>query len=145
MLVGGSGERQTLRVAAHLADACNLFGDPATVKHKVEVLARHCADAGRDPSEIRVTHLSTALAARTRRELDAAVERLTPRTAPPESVLGRLGAGTVEEQVGRYRQLADAGVQTAIVALPDVSTPGALENFGDVISAFAGPPNRWPW
>jgi F420-dependent oxidoreductase-like protein len=135
ILIGGSGERRTLRLAAQYADACNLFGDPGAVTHKLEVLHRHCADVGRDPGEVRVTHLSTAVAARTERELDAVVDRMRPRTAPREAVLGRLGAGTVGDQVSRYRALADAGVQTAIVALPDAATPGALEAFGEVIAA----------
>jgi alkanesulfonate monooxygenase SsuD/methylene tetrahydromethanopterin reductase-like flavin-dependent oxidoreductase (luciferase family) len=129
ILVGGSGERRTLRLAARYADACNLFGDPATVKHKVEVLAAHCKTEGRSPEEVRVTHLSTAVVARSRRELDAAVERLG--RAPDQ-----LGAGTVEDQIGRYRALAEAGVQTAIVALPDVATPGSLEAFAQVIATF---------
>jgi F420-dependent oxidoreductase-like protein len=137
ILVGGSGERSTLRLAARYADACNLFGEPDTVAHKVAVLARHCVDAGRDPAAVRVTHLSAAVAARTRRESQATIERLRPSGAPPEVVLDRLCAGTVDDHVGRYRDLADAGVQTAIVSLPDVATPGALETFGDVIAAFA--------
>ena len=49
ILVGGSGERRTLRLVARYADACNLFGDAATVRHKVDVLHRHCADVDRDP------------------------------------------------------------------------------------------------
>ena len=127
ILVGGSGERRTLRLAAQHADACNLFGDPSTVRHKVDVLHSHCEAAGRDPSEVRVTHLSTAVVARTRREL------------PAENV-DRLGAGTVDDQIGRYRELADAGVQTCMVALPDAATPGCLEAFGEVIAAFPSTP-----
>jgi F420-dependent oxidoreductase-like protein len=141
ILVGGSGERTTLRLAATYADACNLMGDPATVRHKISVLADHCHQLGRDPAAVRVTHLSTALVAPTRRELRAAVDRHRPRSATPEEVGHRLGAGTVEEHVGRYRDLAEAGVQTAIVSLPDVATPGSLEAFGQVIAAFgAGSP-----
>jgi F420-dependent oxidoreductase-like protein len=145
IVIGGSGERRTLRLAARYADACNLFGDPPVVEHKVDVLRRHCADVGRDPAEVRVTHLSTAVAARSGRELEAVVERLRPRLAPPESVVGRLGAGTVADQIGRYRALAAAGVQTSIVALPDVATPGALESFGEVIAACAEEPRPRAW
>ena len=60
ILVGGSGERRTLRLVARYADACNLFGDAATVRHKIEVLHRHCADVDRDPAEVTVTNLTTA-------------------------------------------------------------------------------------
>jgi F420-dependent oxidoreductase-like protein len=53
VMVGGSGERKTLRLVAQYADACNLFAtDPAGVAHKIEVLDRHCEDLGRDPAEI---------------------------------------------------------------------------------------------
>ena len=58
LLIGGGGERKTLRLVATYADACNLIGDPETVGRKVEVLRRHCADVGRDPAEIEVTALS---------------------------------------------------------------------------------------
>jgi alkanesulfonate monooxygenase SsuD/methylene tetrahydromethanopterin reductase-like flavin-dependent oxidoreductase (luciferase family) len=136
ILVGGSGERTTLRLAATYADACNLMGDPATVRHKTSVLAGHCRHVGRDPAQVRVTHLSTALVAPSRRELRSAVDRHRPRSSTPEEVGHRLGAGTVEEHVGRYRDLAEAGVETAIVSLPDVATPGSLEAFGQVIAAF---------
>ncbi len=58
ILVGGSGERKTLRLVARYADACNLFAtDPAEVAHKLSVLDAHCADAGRDPAEITRTIL----------------------------------------------------------------------------------------
>jgi F420-dependent oxidoreductase-like protein len=57
LLIGGGGERKTLRLVAQYADACNIIGDETVVKHKVEVLNRHCADIGRDPATIEVTAL----------------------------------------------------------------------------------------
>jgi F420-dependent oxidoreductase-like protein len=58
ILVGGSGERKTLRLVARYADACNLFApDAAVVAHKLEVLARHCETEGRDPAAIQKTIL----------------------------------------------------------------------------------------
>jgi F420-dependent oxidoreductase-like protein len=65
ILIGGTGERRTLRLVARYADACNLFDIPdggRTVKHKLEVLARHCADLGRPYEQIEKT-LSTRLEA----------------------------------------------------------------------------------
>src|SRR4051812_36930037 len=55
ILIGGSGERKTLRLVARYADACNIFGSPDEVAHKVDVLRRHCDDVGRDFGEIEVT------------------------------------------------------------------------------------------
>ncbi len=57
VLIGGGGERKTLRLVAKYADACNIIGDAATVAHKVDVLRRHCDDVGRDAREIEVTAL----------------------------------------------------------------------------------------
>jgi F420-dependent oxidoreductase-like protein len=110
--VGGGGERRTLRLAAQYADGCNFGGDPAVVRHKIEVMRGHCAEFDRDPVEIRVTHLSTA-----------------DDPAPP----------SVDDQIGRYRELAEAGVQTAIVGLRSLGTdPDAVKRFAPVIAAFAG-------
>jgi F420-dependent oxidoreductase-like protein len=55
ILIGGSGEKKTLRLVAQYADACNIMGDPEVIRHKVDVLHRHCVDVGRDPSEIEVS------------------------------------------------------------------------------------------
>ena len=59
ILIGGSGERKTLRLVARYADACNLFAtEPAEVAHKIEVLERHCVDEDRDPAAIQKTILA---------------------------------------------------------------------------------------
>jgi F420-dependent oxidoreductase-like protein len=55
LLIGGGGERKTLRIVARYADACNVGGGIESVRHKDEVLRRHCADVGRDESEIERT------------------------------------------------------------------------------------------
>src|SRR5205807_804888 len=55
ILIGGGGERKTLRLVAEYADACNLMGDPGEVAHKIDVLRRHCEAVGRDPNEIECT------------------------------------------------------------------------------------------
>jgi F420-dependent oxidoreductase-like protein len=56
ILIGGSGERKTLRLVAEYADACNIFGDDVDgVRHKLDVLRRHCADVGRDYDSIEKT------------------------------------------------------------------------------------------
>ena len=61
ILIGGSGERKTLRLVAQHADACNLFGEsPDAVRHKLDVLRRHCDDVGRDYETIEKTMLVNA-------------------------------------------------------------------------------------
>jgi F420-dependent oxidoreductase-like protein len=119
ILLGGSGERRTLRLVARHADACNLFGDPETVRRKVAILREHCAAEGRNPAAIEVTHFAPA-------RVTAAGERREGE-----------GAASVEEHVGRYRELAEAGVQTAIVGLSDAHGAGSVARFADVVAAFA--------
>jgi F420-dependent oxidoreductase-like protein len=104
IMIGGGGERKTLKLVAQYADACNVFGDAATVRHKIDVLHKHCATVDRDPADITVTQLSV----------------------PDENA-------SAEDQIGRYRELAESGVQMAIVGLTQVS---AIEQFAPVIRAF---------
>jgi F420-dependent oxidoreductase-like protein len=62
ILIGGGGEKKTLRLVARYADACNLFATtPAEVAAKIDVLRRHCEDAGRDDAEITRTVLARGL------------------------------------------------------------------------------------
>jgi F420-dependent oxidoreductase-like protein len=136
ILVGGQGERRTLRLVARYADACNVRGDAATVRHKVAVLHKHCEAVDRDPDSIAVTHLSTALVGRDEAEADALVQRLRPPSSSPEAYAERVNAGTVEDHIGHFRELAESGVQEAIVSLPDLSGADAVARFGAVIAAF---------
>jgi len=136
LLVGGGGERRTLRLAARHADAANVFGDAATVRHKTGVLRAHCRDAGRDPAEVTMTHLSTALVGADDRHLAEQVEARRPRNRSAATYAASVNAGTVQDHVGRFRELAEAGAGEVMVRLPDIADPGALERMASVISAF---------
>jgi len=136
ILVGGNGERRTLRLAARYADACNIIGEADVVARKVGALRSHCEGAGRAPSSVEVTQLSTTLVGKDARELAASVERLRPRRSSAEQYAVRVNAGTVDDQVGRFRALAQAGVQAAIVSFPDLVDADPIQRFRDIINAF---------
>lgn len=139
IVVGGSGERVTLRLAARYADGCNLFGDPATVARKVAVLHDHCADVGRDPAEVEVTHLGNLLLGRDAADVRARIERLRPADVGPDRFAAQANAGTLDDHAAGFAALGDAGVQTAIVSIPDVHEPGALAVFGELIERMGDP------
>ena len=128
IIVGGGGERRTLRIAARLGDAINVRSD--VVEDKVRVLRDHCRDVGRDPAEVAVTVLDLPVIGRDRDDAWARVERLRGRT-PAAAYARRTHAGTVPEQRERYAALAARGVSTVFVSLPDLA--GA-----DDVAALAG-------
>jgi alkanesulfonate monooxygenase SsuD/methylene tetrahydromethanopterin reductase-like flavin-dependent oxidoreductase (luciferase family) len=84
-MIGGGGERRTLRLVARYADQCNVTGDAATLAHKIEVLHRHCAEVGRDPAEIEVTWM-TPLILTTSEESTAETKAMLAAGAPPDEV-----------------------------------------------------------
>lgn len=139
ILLGGSGERRTLRLVARHADACNVFGDPERVRHKVEVLHRHCETEGRDPAEIEVTHLTNAMVAGDRQDLRRRVDRARGRNQSAEEYARNYHAGTVEDLVALFSSYAAAGADHSIVAMPDVAAEGSLERFAEVITSLTSP------
>jgi F420-dependent oxidoreductase-like protein len=73
IMIGGSGERETLRIVAKYADACNLFGSPETVRKKLDILRGHCKAVGRDYSSILKTKLSHVIIDRDQRKVEQLV------------------------------------------------------------------------
>ncbi|MBA3417745.1 MAG: LLM class F420-dependent oxidoreductase [Geodermatophilaceae bacterium] len=111
IMIGGGGEKKTLRLVAQYADACNLFSGP-DLPRKLDVLKEHCEREGRDYADIEKT-------AYYRFDVGADGER----------------AGQTVDELG---QLAELGVQTAIGAVVDVWRITPLEVIGrDVIPAVA--------
>jgi F420-dependent oxidoreductase-like protein len=115
ILIGGSGERKTLRLVAQYADGCNLFARSGVdaLKHKLDVLRRHCDDFGRSYDEIEKTALDTV-----------------------QLVSGQMN---VDQVIGVCRTMADLGFQQIIFNMPNVSEIKPLEIFGkDIIPVVAG-------
>jgi len=128
--IGGGGERVTLKLVAQWADACNINGDPATIRHKLAVLRQHCAAVGRDDSEI--VKSTCVLIQFVERAED--VDRVTVAPVRMESVI--IGTPTmVREQLQTF---VDAGVDYFIVTLPRVAyDQEPLRRFArDVVSLF---------
>ncbi len=137
ILVGGSGETRTLRLVAELADACNLFGSPAEVAAKLEVLDRHCRAVGRDRREIWVTHFGPALLAGDPRTLKDAIEHLRPAGADGRDFADRVNAGTLDDHRRRCEALAAAGVDEVIVGPVDMAED-AIRSYAPLIGSFVG-------
>jgi F420-dependent oxidoreductase-like protein len=107
IMVGGGGERKTLRLVAQYADACNVFGRPEAIARKYTILDAHCAAVGRDPAEIERSTLQDVRLA-----------------------MGGGSGETPDEVVERFGDLADAGAEHVIVDLKGVHEAGRLEAFG---------------
>jgi F420-dependent oxidoreductase-like protein len=138
IVIGGSGERKTLRMVAQYADGCNVFGDLATAKHKMDVLDAHCERLGRDPSEITKTRLGVVVIAPTSEEAMAKVEFLK-RLGLPENRLAMVMAGDPDSVAEQAAEFLAAGIEGMTVTLPDVHNLEALElagrTLGPVFSA----------
>jgi F420-dependent oxidoreductase-like protein len=134
ILVGGGGEKRTLRLVAQYADMCNIFGDAATVSHKVDVLRGHCKAIGRDPSEVTVSRLSTLVLTASDEETAATKDFL--RQVTGEEPTGS-DVGTADDLVGQVEELAAAGVEYFIFNMP-TGTADTVRRVGEaLVSRFA--------
>jgi F420-dependent oxidoreductase-like protein len=87
IMIGGGGEKRTLRLVAKYADQCNVTGNVGTLARKIEVLHRHCADVGRDPADIGVTWM-TPLILTTSSQNTAEVNEMLAASASPDEIAG---------------------------------------------------------
>jgi F420-dependent oxidoreductase-like protein len=136
ILIGGGGEKKLIPTVARLGDACNFFGAPATVRHKIDVLERACDAVGRDPGLITKTWLGTAIVARDEEELQLGRELLGRQLSLPPDAAAAFAISGLEdevlEQVAAYRAV---GVDGVLVALQDPHTEGCVERAGAVLRA----------
>lgn len=117
IMIGGGGEKKTLRLVARYGDACNLFELPDldVVRHKLDVLQEHCRNENRDYAEIERTTLGTL-------------------------ALSRDGAGgtqSVDQAVDRFGRLAELGIDRAIVNSPRIADPALFEVLPDLVAELA--------
>jgi F420-dependent oxidoreductase-like protein len=102
IMIGGGGERKTLRLVAQYADACNVFGGPERIAHKYAVLREHCERLGRDYDEIERSNLQSV-------DLDH---------ESPDEIVERFGA------------LGETGAQHIIFSVRGVADTARLERLG---------------
>ncbi|GLV56087.1 LLM class F420-dependent oxidoreductase [Dictyobacter sp. S3.2.2.5] len=121
LLIGGSGEKVTLKLVAQYADACNVGGDIANIKHKLEVLKNHCETLGRDFNSIRRTAIVDVCAIAETEE--KAIAKLTQRERANLAELRKISLiGTPEQIRQRLAEYEEAGIQELIIHFVDAAT-----------------------
>ncbi len=132
IMVGGSGERHTLKIVAKYADACNLFGSAETVKRKLSILREHCKSVGRDYDSILKTKLGFIVIDNDKKMVEKRMRQIS-KGIPEERVREFLIHGTPEEVLKQIELLEEVGVQYLIVDLEPYRESEALEIFGNSI------------
>jgi F420-dependent oxidoreductase-like protein len=132
ILVGGSGERKTLKIVAKYADACNLFGSTESIKKKLDILKEHCKSVGRDFDSILKTKLGTIVLDDDREVAKDRVEE-TFRGVPEEQIKEFVIYGTPEDILKQIEALQQVGIQYLIVNLEPSRELEALDTFANKI------------
>jgi F420-dependent oxidoreductase-like protein len=133
IMVGGSGERYTLKIIAKYADACNLFGSTETVKRKLSILREHCKSVGRDYDSILKTKLGFVVIDNDKKMVEKRVQQIISRGIPEEQVGEFVIYGTPDDVLKQIELLEEVGIQYLIVDLEPYRELEALEVFGNSI------------
>jgi alkanesulfonate monooxygenase SsuD/methylene tetrahydromethanopterin reductase-like flavin-dependent oxidoreductase (luciferase family) len=134
IIVGGSGDR-TVGIAGRLGDGCNLPANLEVLDRKLPVLRSACELAGRAAGEVAITVLDVPVIGRDRDHAGVLVEQLRGRTSAAAYARAH-HAGTADDHIGRYRLLAERGVSTVFVALPDLAGPDDILRLAPIAAAF---------
>jgi F420-dependent oxidoreductase-like protein len=134
IMIGGSGEKKTLRMVAQYADASNFFGDAERLRHLVGVLEGHCERLGRDPSEITKTRLGTIAIGSTHEEAERKLDFLRRRAGMREEILATVVAGDPDAVVEQAEGLLDAGIDALIFNAPDTHDTETVALIGETLA-----------
>jgi F420-dependent oxidoreductase-like protein len=134
IMVGGSGEKVTLRLVAQYAQFCNVSGDPAKVGRLFEALRGHCERVGRPYDALTRSIYTTVVIGRDEAEVAAKRERLAD-FIPQNGAL----IGTPEQLIAMFREYEAVGCQYVVFRTPDWIDPETVRLFGETVSkALAG-------
>jgi F420-dependent oxidoreductase-like protein len=135
IMIGGTGERQTLRIVAKYGDACNLFGSVETVKRKLSILKEHCKSIGRDYDSILKTKLvrvviedDRELARKRSLQIISQVVKMSEEQVDEFAIYG-----TPEDVLRQKELFEEAGIQYLIVNLDPSKGLEALNTFAEII------------
>jgi F420-dependent oxidoreductase-like protein len=135
VMIGGGGERKTLRLVAQYADESNLICGASEIPHKLEVLAEHCVNLGRDRSEITVSYQTSACIAPTHEQAVAEFEDYITRQPQAEARRRSSIVGSPDEVAEKYAQLRDTGIDGVTVnAPPNGHVEGRVALLGETLA-----------
>lgn len=110
IMVGGGGERRTLRLAARYADMCGFFGDVPTIRRKLAVVERQCEEAGRDPATLVKTRLGALVIAHTQKEADEVGVRMKAARRMSDDLYREVIVGDPDRVAEQVQAFLDAGL-----------------------------------
>jgi F420-dependent oxidoreductase-like protein len=115
--IGGSGERVTLKLVARFGDACNIGGDPQTIRHKLAVLREHCDAAGRNYDDIIKSSEANVLVIGKGED----VEKATARARQDESFREGTLVADADQVVAHLESMIEAGIEYVITYMPSIA------------------------
>ncbi|MBV9229810.1 MAG: LLM class F420-dependent oxidoreductase [Chloroflexi bacterium] len=127
LLIGGSGEKVTLKLVAQYGDACNVNGDLATLEHKFAILKQHCEAVGRDYNSIHRTAATICIIGDTDEQAQASIPELMRAmggSAINDSLIGTID--TIRKRIAAYEA---AGVQELMIFFPDAIQLDSIRRF----------------
>src|SRR5205807_7571784 len=130
--IGGGGEKVTLKLVAQHGDACNVNGDPAVMRHKLEVLRRHCDAVGRDYDSI-VKSTNVTVFAGSPAEVDRLVRLRMRQTGQQEQAIRMRYSGSAEQVAERIREVVALGFDYVIFSVPNPADGGAIQRVAEEV------------
>lgn len=130
LLIAGNGEQVTLKLVAQYGDACNIHGDPATLKHKFAVLKAHCEAQGRDYESIHRTSGSYCILEDTDEQAWAKVPERMRAIFGHAALIG--SPATIRDRIAAYE---DSGVQELLLRFPGSEQQDTIRRFAQEFMA----------
>jgi F420-dependent oxidoreductase-like protein len=147
IMIGGQGEKKTLRLVAKYADESNLTGEVADIPRKLAALEKHCAEVGRDRAEIMVTKLMTVAVAPTKEQADADLKAVATAKGWNDDILAMVGrimiAGDPDTVGEKIAEAMRHGIDGVALNLPaNGHNPDRIGLLGEVARKVIGASGR---
>ena len=134
IMIGGGGEKKTLRMVAEMADLCNIGGTANVVARKLAILDEHCAALGRNPRDVKRTALASLFVSANDADRDS-LRQLVGYDVEGGDARDRMIIATADEATENIAAMYAAGADEVIVNLPMITSVDAIHTAADVMRA----------